>query len=101
VRGVEPGGVENIRTVGLSDLRCWRKIILAFGKSSDRRLSFLEYLLFGPASALFPIEISNREGYNRPREWADCGHFFRKQAGFWAGQYPLGGTGGGRSLTSD
>jgi hypothetical protein len=47
-------------------VRAWRKDdIGVWKKFGPTRLSFLEYLLIGLASALFPVEILNREGHNR------------------------------------
>ena len=47
-------------------LRAWRKDDIGVWKEfGPTRLSFLEYLLIGLASALFPAEILNREGHNR------------------------------------
>jgi hypothetical protein len=47
-------------------VNAWRKDdIGVWQEFGPTRLSFLEYLLIGLASALFPREILNREGHNR------------------------------------
>jgi hypothetical protein len=47
-------------------VKAWRKDDISVWKEAGpARLSFLEYLLIGLASALFPAEILNREGHNR------------------------------------
>ena len=47
-------------------VRAWQKEDIGVWKEfGPTRLSFLEYLLIGLASALFPGEILNREGHNR------------------------------------
>ena len=47
-------------------VKAWRKLdIGVWQEFGPTRLSFLEYLLIGLASALFPREILNREGHNR------------------------------------
>lgn len=47
-------------------VRAWRKDdIGVWQEFGPTRLSFLEYLLIGLASAVFPGEILNREGHNR------------------------------------
>jgi hypothetical protein len=47
-------------------VNAWRKDdIGVWQEFGPTRLSFLEYLLIGIASALFPREILNREGHNR------------------------------------
>lgn len=47
-------------------VRAWRKDdIGVWEEFGSTRLSFLEYLLIGLASAVFPGEILNREGHNR------------------------------------
>jgi hypothetical protein len=47
-------------------VKAWRKDdIGVWQEFGPTRLSFLEYLLIGLASALFPGEILNREGHNR------------------------------------
>jgi hypothetical protein len=47
-------------------VKAWRKNdIGVWNEFGPTRLSFLEYLLIGLASALFPREILNREGHNR------------------------------------
>jgi hypothetical protein len=47
-------------------VKAWRKDDIGVWKEfGPIRLSFLEYLLIGLASALFPGEILNREGHNR------------------------------------
>jgi len=47
-------------------VKAWRKDDIGVWKEfGQTRLSFLEYLLIGLASSLFPGEILNREGHNR------------------------------------
>jgi hypothetical protein len=55
-----------LRQTVLLWVRAWRKDDIGVWKEfGPTRLSFLEYLLIGLASALFPGEILNREGHNR------------------------------------
>jgi hypothetical protein len=47
-------------------VRAWRRDDIGVWKEfGPTRLSFVEYLLIGLASALFPGEVLNREGHNR------------------------------------
>jgi hypothetical protein len=46
-------------------VKAWQEDVGPWKEFGSTRLSFLEYLLIGLASALFPSKILNREGNNR------------------------------------